>query len=801
MVKFIKNCFSNKDDVKLHEQLNFKKLEKVNNYFELLSEGNNRIFIDIDGDLDKDFIKSNRNFDELDNKIIMELMKLKDVSILSSSHYTTFKCDSKGIKDVLPKLSYRITFINEYCSSFESMREIVEQNKTKVIKDLLDDIIDVRFNGSSKEKNYLNIDSSVYREGKMRAVNAYKYDQQPERINKLIMGEVEDTIIGMIPENCKLIKSETKEKKEEKKEVKKEKEKVKEKVDRIEVVETIDNNDVLIKILEGLNESRFDSYHDWFKIACIFVNEDYNLSIFDKFSKKGSNYNKTSNDNIIKKLKKNEKGYRISTLYFMLKEDNYTLWKQLQAERKDFWEMMEKFNHTDLAQLYFNMYPDKYIYSNKTWYELNDSNIYKEVIDYKDTLFNNITLAIQQIIIEQRNLILPNDKYYMEKNRMVKNNYNAIGNSNFKKGVIESLCGFYYVDNIQDKLNRNSDLIAFTNKVYDIKLGSFRDIKPTDYISITTKYDAPEQSNLKYRKKINELLYSIFEDNEIVNYWLTTIGLSLFTNKFESLYIHTGTGRNGKGVLSDSLEMALGEYYKQADNSLLTGETKGATNPTLANARYTRLLMLSEPDDSAKDYKLKTSLVKSITGGDTISVRDLYKSNIEYKPLFSVVLLCNKKPAIDRVDKAMEERLKVIHYPFTFVDTPKLENERKRDNSLKDLIKNDINYRREFILLLLESAQKSIKLSSIKLPKKIQEKNDEYFNENNPVKEFLEDKFTITNDNKDRIKASVLFNLYNDEEYPDLSLVKFSEALILNGINKIKDNKDKCNYYVGLKLK
>ena len=71
-----------------------------------------------------------------------------------------------------------------------------------------------------------------------------------------------------------------------------------------------------------------------------------------------------------------------------------------------------------------------------------------------------------------------------------------------------------------------------------------------------------------------------------------------------------------------------------------------------------------EQYDSTKDYKLKTSLVKSITGGDTISVRDLYKSNIEYKPLFSVVLLCNKKPAIDRVDKAMEERLKVIHYPF-----------------------------------------------------------------------------------------------------------------------------------------
>ena len=57
--------------------------------------------------------------------------------------------------------------------------------------------------------------------------------------------------------------------------------------------------------------------------------------------------------------------------------------------------------------------------------------------------------------------------------------------------------------------------------------------------------------------------------------------------------------------------------------------------------------------------------------------------------MFTVILQCNKKPAIDRVDKAMEERLKVIHYPFTFVDNPKLTNERIRDYSLKDMINND----------------------------------------------------------------------------------------------------------------
>ena len=31
--------------------------------------------------------------------------------------------------------------------------------------------------------------------------------------------------------------------------------------------------------------------------------------------------------------------------------------------------------------------------------------------------------------------------------------------------------------------------------------------------------------------------YSIFENNEMIQYWLTTTGLSLFSNKYKSLLI------------------------------------------------------------------------------------------------------------------------------------------------------------------------------------------------------------------------------------------------------------------------
>jgi len=94
----------------------------------------------------------------------------------------------------------------------------------------------------------------------------------------------------------------------------------------------------------------------------------------------------------------------------------------------------------------------------------------------------------------------------------------------------------------------NINLLAFEDKLYDFDKLQFRNIEPTDYITKTTKYNAPI-SNKEHREFIMKLLYSIFENDEMVEYWLTTTGLSLFSNKYESLYIYFGAGSNGKGML------------------------------------------------------------------------------------------------------------------------------------------------------------------------------------------------------------------------------------------------------------
>jgi hypothetical protein len=236
-------------------------------------------------------------------------------------------------------------------------------------------------------------------------------------------------------------------------------------------------------IMKGLSADRYTN--QWFSLACVFVNEELNKNILHECSKeKVETYDIQNGCSILKGIHKMNVGYKIATLYFYLKQDDPSLWTKLQPKRNDFWDMMDKFNHAEIAKVFFNHNPSKYIYSNKKWFELNEYNIFKEVLDYKDKLFNNITFCIQKIITEQScpELLNPSDEKYLQKHKLIKINYNSIGNSTFKKGVIDALCGFYYKEDVDGKLNDNVNLIAFKDKVYDIKTGDFREIVPEDYI-------------------------------------------------------------------------------------------------------------------------------------------------------------------------------------------------------------------------------------------------------------------------------------------------------------------------------
>ena len=141
------------------------------------------------------------------------------------------------------------------------------------------------------------------------------------------------------------------------------------------------------------------------------------------------------------------------------------------------------------------------------------------------------------------------------------------------------------------------------------------------------------------REQINKLLYSIFENEEVIKFWKVSTALSIFGKSFESLYIHTGSGRNGKGVLSACLIEMLGEYFYSTDNTFLTTVFKsGSTNSNLAQCRGCRFILVTEPDNGTAECALNVEFVKWITGGDKINARDLYIKSGSFKPFHTLEL-------------------------------------------------------------------------------------------------------------------------------------------------------------------
>ena len=110
----------------------------------------------------------------------------------------------------------------------------------------------------------------------------------------------------------------------------------------------------------------------------------------------------------------------------------------------------------------------------------------------------------------------------------------------------------------------------------------------------------------------------------------------------------------------------------------------------------------------------------------------------------------------------MLRRLKILRYPFNFVESDKLENDknnRLRDDNLKDSLIEDEELKQAFIYLLIKYASENIN-KTIDIPDECKEFTKQYIDDNNPIKDFIDSKLIKTDDIKDRIKTSDLYKLF-----------------------------------------
>lgn len=229
-----------------------------------------------------------------------------------------------------------------------------------------------------------------------------------------------------------------------------------------------------------------------------------------------------------------------------------------------------------------------------------------------------------------------------------------------------------------DQLDSHPLLLACRNGTVDLTTGELR---PADPKNLLTRGVCVDYDPDAFSEHWVAFLSTIFGgDMELISYVQRLLGYCLTGIVQEHVVpVLAGVGANGKSTLIGVVQDLLGEHAITAPEGLIIRRDHEPHPERLAVLRSRRLVVSSELEQRAV---LAESVVKMLTGGDTISARELYGRRFNFKPSHKVVLVTNHRPRVHGTDHAIWRRLRVV--PFGVVIAQSEQDPRLRRRLVDD---------------------------------------------------------------------------------------------------------------------
>lgn len=232
-------------------------------------------------------------------------------------------------------------------------------------------------------------------------------------------------------------------------------------------------------------------------------------------------------------------------------------------------------------------------------------------------------------------------------------------------------------------------------------------------------------------------------------------GLSMTAIPIQKFVFQYGKGANGKSVLSDLMNRLLGDYATTVKIKSLTGRNNksGAdATPDLMPLVGARVALASEPEEGDR---LQEGMIKEMTGGEPILVRQLHSDFIEVRPYFKLTISGNYKPDIRGTDDGIWRRVLLV--PFD-VQIPEAERDEKLIDKLWEERAGILNWLIEGLVAYLEGG--------LQEPAQVLEATRDYRADSDPIGSFLGECCVVSGDSEDFLSARELidgFNLWQDQ--------------------------------------
>lgn len=271
-----------------------------------------------------------------------------------------------------------------------------------------------------------------------------------------------------------------------------------------------------------------------------------------------------------------------------------------------------------------------------------------------------------------------------------------------------------------------------------------------------------------------KFLDRVLPDGETQSFLQRMAGYSLTGRTTDQVLVFLyGHGRNGKSVFIETVAALLGDYHRATRIETLSIGKGGIPNDVAALAGA-RLVTVSETPEGSR---LNESLVKDLTGGDTISARFLNREFFDFKPQFKLWIRGNHKPQIRGTDDGIWRRMMLV--PFT-VQIPPDEVDSDLSGKLRDELPGILSWALQGCLQWQHDG--------LRPPDTITDAVREYRVEMDLLGEFIEDR--CIQHQSAKAKASDLYAAYqrwcDDSGHQSVSSTRFGLTLGERGFRKVK---------------
>ena len=210
-----------------------------------------------------------------------------------------------------------------------------------------------------------------------------------------------------------------------------------------------------------------------------------------------------------------------------------------------------------------------------------------------------------------------------------------------------------------DQLDADPWLLNCQNGTIDLKTGKLR---PHDQRDLITRMATAEFDPAATCPGWDQFLAQIQKTNDdVISFIQRALGYSLTGDcREQCLFILWGGGANGKSTLIGTISSILAKYAMQTPTETLLAKRQGEIPNDIARLNGPRFVTALEV---SQGRRLAESLVKQLTGQDTISARFLFGEYFDFKPQFKLFLATNHKPIVRDTSLAMWRRIRLV--PFT----------------------------------------------------------------------------------------------------------------------------------------